>query len=1226
MGLPLVARRGAARGRSPSAGFVWLPVRTGLPGRQPLSARWVAGLVVLVGSVLAALPVAARAQDPVAAAEDAEPSPARPLRAAAARGEMPRAASDGDGPTPPDRPGTRVAPTAPELFYVEDDAGRLVPVPGFAYGDFVEMVRLRQGLPGAAQPPAAVLESLTVTLHMPAGGVRDPGCLATVDAAVRQTRAGWSSLPLDLGGLVLDAPPRHEGEGAAFIDVDAPAPGPAEPAARDVTAALLNGYRAWFQGPADGRHRLQLGGRITVEAAGEEQAVWLRLPAATASAVVILTDRQNPLVAVTPGGVDPRIEPDGSGGSRVTCVGLVGPTRIRIGPRGTPQASAGAAPEATVESVVRIDGRMAAWQTLVSLRDLPVDMTRITVTLPPGATPRAVRGGTVANRETRGGDGDATQPVERLVVDVARSADGRAALEIDAERSIDPQGRALEPLGFMVEPILPWRQHGRVSLLVEGDWQLEWDDAGRNRRVDPPAAARRPGLSAAFAYDAQPATLPIHVRPRGSRVVVEPEYRYSVDSGRLGLEARLRLSVRGAPVNRIAVGLDGWGIDDVSPTGLVDTAAIRAEGGLLLIPFLQPLAGDATIEIRCGRTLERDARRLAWTLPVPQADLVAPASVSVSAANDIEVVPDVAAIRGLVRQTAPSARREEGERAVLTYRLDGTDGEFAADRRYLAQRIEAVVATAVTIGGDGAVVEETIRYDVAHVALESIDVVVPAAVADGGTLELRQGGQPLNPFPAPAPGRGAAGRGDPAPPADGTGTVNLRALLPQPLLGTGDLTIRYEVPMVQVPAEATASMDLPLVLPAEGRVSRQSLSLLVDGPLVVDVRGDTWERDTLQGAGARAWTSGRPQAVVPLAVSARQGMSRGDTVVEAAWFETRLLPDGREDLCTYTVSSSSRRFELTVPGAWRPAADRQATLEVRVDGRPVPAAVRPGGRMTVELPSATTESAGRGAWIVSIECRRGREAPLVPGWPRVAGWVGPLVLEPPEMASGVVQRRFYWELRLLADEHVVLPPRPWTSQQRWAWSGLGFERRPVVSRGALARWLEANRRAATDRPAEPATPVPLVAAAALDPPLAERRAVWSGIGAVEPSRVWVVPTWLLVLLASGPVLGVGLRAVYRAGARQPAVVVGAATLAVTAAALNPELAPLVAQAALPGVALTALAASLRWLVERPVPTASAPRPSLVVSPQSSTRLVVTGDSARLPVVVDPPTAAGRAVP
>ncbi|MFM1904409.1 MAG: hypothetical protein RLZZ440_2309, partial [Planctomycetota bacterium] len=51
-----------------------------------------------------------------------------------------------------------VRETLPELYYLEDDSGRLVPVPGFRYRDFMELFRLREGLAGAAQPPALVVE------------------------------------------------------------------------------------------------------------------------------------------------------------------------------------------------------------------------------------------------------------------------------------------------------------------------------------------------------------------------------------------------------------------------------------------------------------------------------------------------------------------------------------------------------------------------------------------------------------------------------------------------------------------------------------------------------------------------------------------------------------------------------------------------------------------------------------------------------------------------------------------------------------------------------------------------------------------------------------------------------------------------------------------------------------------------------------------------------------
>ena len=191
-------------------------------------------------------------------------------------------------------------------------------------------------------------------------------------------------------------------------------------------------------------------------------------------------------------------------------------------------------------------------------------------------------------------------------------------------------------------------------------------------------------------------------------------------------------------------------------------------------------------------------------------------------------------------------------------------------------------------------------------------------------------------------------------------------------------------------------------------------------------------------------------------------------------------------------------------------------------------------------------------------------------------------------------------MRLESDQHVVVPPARWTAQQQWGWVGIGFERMPIVSRDVLAAWVSANTASPDDRPlagvagGAPSQPPPV------DAPLAERRAVYSGVGSPGLARVWVVPTWLLVLAISGPVLAVGLALVYRPMARRTPVVLAMAVTLTLVAAAAPDLAPLVAQAALPGVALSLLAAGLRVFVERsnrPV----RPRLAPIVAANSSTR-------------------------
>ncbi|MEI7782091.1 MAG: hypothetical protein WCJ18_09235, partial [Planctomycetota bacterium] len=678
------------------------------------------------------------------------------------------------------------------------------------------------------------------------------------------------------------------------------------------------------------RHSVILAGSVAINVSPTQESITLPLPRATASLVELTTTRLDPIVSVRPASLPPRVEPLPAGaGSTVTLVGLSGTVKIELtdrlaaaGTAGMAEAvTANAVPQSLVESLVRIDGRVAVTEASLRLDNLASDVTTIRVALPPYATLRSIRSpATLIALE-----GTPAQPVAEIRIDLA--ADGRSLVDLACERPVDSTGReAFEPLGFAVEGIPPWRQWGRVSIVAEGDWQVEWDKVGDNRRIDPPLSVRRPGFVAAFGYDAQPAKLPLRVRPRGSRMVIEPEYRYDVAATRVALDARLRVSVRGAPVSRIVVAIGAWDVDEVGPASVVDTAAVSTEEGRLVIPLVQPLAGDAVVEIRCSRSLPHDSDRVSWQIPAPQADLVGPASVIIAASSDIELLPDATAVRGLIRQLTPATLRSDIDRLALAYRMDGIDGNFDATRRFLARRVDATVSAQADIDASDTIVRETIRYDVAHVPMEFITLTVPEKVMRTGTLEVRQNGQLLNPQPldAAAESAGDVGGNGPATEAGSAAGaqaatapatlpgVRLQAMLATPLLGAGEVNLQYELPTPAVPAETTVADDLPLVLPAAVRLGRQSIALTVSETLSIDVRGDTWKRDVAAPGlvASRTWTTARVQEEVPLALSARQRAPLGETVVEASWLQTRLLGDRREDVFSYAITSAAEQLAM----------------------------------------------------------------------------------------------------------------------------------------------------------------------------------------------------------------------------------------------------------------------------------------------------------------------------
>jgi len=1129
-----------------------------------------------------------------------------------------------DPPAPPP-----VRETMPEIYYLQDDAGRLVPVPGFRYRDFVDLLRVKEGLPGLPEPPPAVLERVVLRASMPERRVADAAgaapvpaiCEVTVELTVRQSRSGWVSLPIALDGLLLTATPRYEGPGRMMLAAATPATG-------GDAGRRADGYRLWTTASgADPeqvlRHSIVLTGNIAVDASPGQESIGLDMPRATASLVELKTSLVGPEVSVRPAAVPPRVEPAANGeGSIVTLLGLVGPATVRIGggagdePVGA-EAGRGAVPQAMVESLVRIDGRVAITEAAIRVENLPPETRTVRVSLPPRATLRSIRSPAALVAL----DGPDALPV--AVIRVDRAADGRSLVELECERPIDPTGREpFDPLGFAVEGIPQWRQWGRASIVVEGDWQVEWDDLGGNRRIDPPAAARRPGFVAAFAYDSQPARLPLRVLPRGSRVVVEPEYRYDVSTARVAFDGRLRVTVRGAPVSRLVMAIDGWDVDEVGPASIVDSAAVTSETGRLIIPFSQPLSGDAVVEIRGGRPLQPDSSRVGWKIPVPQADLVGPASVIIASQSDIELMPDAEGVRGLVRQLTPTTMRSDADRVALVYRLDGTDGVFEATRRFLPRRIDASIATQVDIDESDSIVRETIRYDVAHVPLEFVTLSVPESVMRTETLEVRQNGLLLNPAievdradqsqDQEPPERTPASPGTAADPGVATPQprTRLRAMLALPLLGAGEVTVEYALPTPEIAPESTVAEDLPLVVPTATRVGRQSVTLTAPDTLSIEIRGETWKRDVASpgSIASRTWTTARSQDVVPLAISPRKRSPQGDVVVDAAWLQTRLIGSRREDIYRYCVVSSADQIVLALPPslaaavAVQPDADPAATaaVEAWLNGQPQVGVVRADGRIVIDLPAR----AGNASWLVELVVSRPRA-----GAAGAAGGLASLPLlvpmEPPQFPAGTLQRRFYWELLLEPDEHLIGHPAAWTSQQRWQWAAFGLERTPVVSQESLAAWLAAHCVKPPDVAAgasgvEPRPSLALIRGQDLPGP--GSRVVFSGVGPPDPGRVWVVPTWLLVLAISGPVLALGLWSVYQPRLRTVHVLLGLAAGAGLAAAAVPELAPLAAQAALPGALLTIVAAALRFLLNRSPASPAVPPQDAVVSASSLTQV------------------------
>ena len=392
----------------------------------------------------------------------------------------------------------KVRQVEPNLYYVEDDSGRLIPVPGFRYRDFVDLVRLRDGLPAQPEVPGLVLEQLRMNVVLPSVSVSDvTHASVELECVVRSTRPGWGMLPLKLPEMVITEPPEIVGEGEVIVTIDPSPVNSPQPVVGNQSKGYLQaidrhsvsdeGFLIWVD-EKDGmtindakkmsfvskRYTVMMRGQIPVDVSLDRDQLDITLPAATDSKILIETQRRNPVVTLNAGAITPAVKvldnQSDTVGSVVEIRGAVGPTRLQFEEPLSSRVPVRKLAEATVKSVVRVDGRLANIRADFTLANLSPNENLFTVQLPP----RSVLLSVGSNAKILSRDGSVSSP--RIVLRVDKTVEGTTSFEVVCERSVG--SASLKPIdvgGFSIDEIPAWRQWGQVSVFADDDWTVEWE-------------------------------------------------------------------------------------------------------------------------------------------------------------------------------------------------------------------------------------------------------------------------------------------------------------------------------------------------------------------------------------------------------------------------------------------------------------------------------------------------------------------------------------------------------------------------------------------------------------------------------------------------------------------------------------------------------------------------------------------------------------------------------
>ncbi len=1033
---------------------------------------------------------------------------------------------------------TRVEESRPSIYYLPDKQGNLQPVLDFKYEEFEELYKLKHRLGRRVDPPRYVLQRMSV-----AGTAAEGHAELTVRFQILVRDGDWVRVPLRLDQGLLRGEVQYKGLGRQFVDCEGDGAG----------------YVCWIRGKPDTLHEVVLTMLVPLDAVGDETRLKLFAPRAGASELKMTVPVAGAIGAVSDGAalLSSRTAEDGTTEFRIAR--LTGDFQLAWNKPAALGAETPAVLEVVGTVLARLDGRGITSEATLSVRSLGAAFDRFAVRLPPEAefVVPAVKAAGYAVAPAIA-DGKEKEPRRTVEVRLAKKTTGPVDVRIACRRDIEPVegGPWLELAGF--EVVAAARQWGTIAVAADGRRQVLWGSNDRTRQVHPLSdALRKENAIAGFEYFGQPFSLTVRLAPRGTRIAVEPEFVLLVERNRVQLEGKLAYTIRGAEVSTLRVAIPGWELDEVGPERLVAGDGVSVEGETVSIPLVRPMSGAVEVWLRAHRVIGESAASLTIPLPCPKADSIAPATLAVTAADNVELTPNDQRIEGLTRQPgAPPMVLPARQQGPLYYRGLGGPCVFAADFRVHRRRIAVDVAGQVTFADGAATVQQKFSYVVLHEPVGHLMLDVPRELAASGRIQVLFDGIPLSLILT----------GD-----DQMTPVSARVVLPEARIGQCELSLNYSIAAVEPSPERPAAVTVPLPMPADGELASNVITVRAARNIRPRLRNDGWSaadrsETEYDARGGLRLTAPQRRRSLDLDLLWKKD-DAATTVVDRALVQSWFTSVSRQDRAVFQFTTDRQEIEVLLPAG---AAAGQAT--VLVDGLGVAPRLLEENRTsgaTAGLSSSaenTVGQANRGTRYLEIPLGGRGESRRVtvelryhfpdPRPPR-----GALSLEIPRLKSDAWMRRTYRQLILPANEHLIAAPAGWTGEYVWGWSGGFWTRRQSIDQAELESWA---------------------GAAPLDPPIERaNRYLFSSLGKPPRAEARTAERTWIVLWASGAALVVGLLLIYVPAGRHPATLFVAGVALLAAGLIAPEPTLLLAQAAVLGLVLALLAGLLeRGLIGR----------------------------------------------
>ncbi|MGE3405502.1 MAG: hypothetical protein AB7I37_01730 [Pirellulales bacterium] len=1003
----------------------------------------------------------------------------------------------------------KIEEALPPIHLMNKD-GKLVPVPGVTLEEFQALLTENTAQPDRGLRPRYIIQSITAT-----GVAAGRQVAISCQFKILTNENGWTRIPLRFPEGIVEEQPEYTGEGKHFLDYDTDG----------------GGYVSWIRGEGGSTHQLNLKLIVPMLAGDLESRFKLTAPRSTQSELKLQVPGTQQVGKLAGGAIlDAPLPGASPNATEFVLRRLDGEFDFSWRPASEASTEARAEIEASCVIATRIDGTSIRHTANLVLRSLGGDFRAFDLYLPRGA--KLVESEHVGYRVNDPAVELPNNEPRRIEVILDQPTNGSIECRIVADQLHHPtrSDEFLDLSGFAVVDAA--RQSGHVGVYAVGDWQVLWGplDSGARRVEKLPAGLSRDDLAACFEFSRQPYALPARVVPRETRIHVDPEYLFLVGVDQVRMEARWKYKVRGAKAFAIEIDMPGWEVDELGPDNLVLLDEIStSEASPLTIPLLQPATGPFEIVLHARRPMP-ESGELDLTVPIPRANTSSPAAIVILPEDNVEVRPRPDKMAGLYRQhVAPPMQLPARQQEPLFFRGEAAQARFAADLTRRPQEITVRVESVVKLKDAAGFVEQRLSYHVTHERLTTILVQAPKQLAEQEDLRFELNGERLL-------SRLQSDADSESP------LVRMQLELPSPKIGDFEVVVGYSLERQELAPETTALRAVPLVVPMDGELERHDLMIEPAAGIRAELREDRWT-ETAHSAKPRlpnrtaAFCTSTDSSEVRLAVNLDDRSTGGQTTIERAWVQTWLSSAGRMDRVLYRLTSSQASVLLTLP-----VGCDFSTMQLVLDGEQVEASASKSGEIEIPLnrPQTAGEASSR---LLEIQYHFSR-----------AQRSGELALSAPAWPDDCRILRTYWQLILPRHQHLVAGPRNMTSEQNWAWSGLGWERTPLLNQSQLEQWIGAPQHAM--------------------PPGGVNCYLFGALSGSRVLDVRLAGRSLIVFTFSLVALGMGLMVIYLPALRRAGVLLSLAMGLAAWGLIYPDQAVLASQAAVIGIVLAALAG---WL-------------------------------------------------